>query len=104
MNPRCASSSKIPRHDSGAGLLKSNVRAAKQTFGPNLVLSTITQLKSLTLDFRFSINAGEYVPAQNGAEFCHVSTLRQLAAETVEFAGTAFAQACNGRLPATEGG
>jgi hypothetical protein len=39
--------------------LKSNVRAAKQTFGPNLVLSTITQLKSLTLDFRFSINAGE---------------------------------------------
>jgi hypothetical protein len=43
----------------GPKLLRENARAAKQTFGKNLTLRLIAQLKGLTRDLGFSIDAGE---------------------------------------------
>ena len=67
-----------PRNGASLGpkLLRENIRAAKRTFGQGLEPRLIAQLKALTRDLGFSIEAGELQIINGNWYVTHTGLLR----------------------------
>src|SRR5271165_4084756 len=71
-----SSSKSSKAHNSGAKLLQENLRAAKRTFGQILAPRMIAQLRVLTRDFGFSVEAGALQVINGNWYVTHTGLLR----------------------------